>query len=55
LKLIGTLESSSEARRLIDAGAIEIDGAPVKDFKAEIGWAKGMTIKAGKHRIYRLG
>ncbi|HJM68512.1 MAG TPA: tyrosine--tRNA ligase [Candidatus Babeliales bacterium] len=54
LKLLGAIKSSSEVRRLIDSGAVRIDGESIKDFKAEIDWKSGMSIKVGKHRIYRL-
>ncbi len=52
LKLLGALTSSSEAKRLVESGAVLIDGVAVKEFKAEITWQAGMTIKVGKHRIY---
>ena len=55
LKEIGAIKSSSEAKRLIDAGALSIDGEPIADFKASIAWKAGMVIKVGKHRIYKLG
>ena len=52
LKALGALTSSSEAKRLIEAGSVLIDGVAVTEFKAEITWKPGMTIKVGKHRIY---
>lgn len=54
LKAVGAIKSSSEAKRLIESGSVLVDGTPVKDFKAEISWATGMTLKVGKHRIYTL-
>lgn len=54
LKSLGAITSSSEAKRLIESGAVEIDGQSIKDFKAEVSWKKGMTIKVGKHRIYQI-
>ena len=54
LKHLGAITSSSEARRLIKAGAVQIDNEKVSDFKAEIITAKGMQIRVGKHRIYQL-
>jgi len=54
LKILGALSSSSEAKRLIDAGAVHIDSESVTDFKATITWRSGMTIKVGKHRIYKI-
>ncbi len=54
LKHIGAIKTSSDAKRLIESGAVEIDGKIIENFKAEIQWHSGMTIKAGKHRIYRI-
>ncbi len=54
LKELGAIESSSEAKRLIESGSIHIDGVICSDFKALIPCHAGMTIKAGKHRIYKL-
>ncbi len=55
LRALGAISSSSEARRLIEANAVLIDEKPVTDFKAQIDCNPGMTIKVGKHRIYKLG
>ncbi len=55
LKRIGAIKTSSEGKRLIESKAVEVDEKPISDFKAEIEWQSGMTIKVGKHRIYRLG
>lgn len=52
LKALGALTSSSEAKRLIEAGSVLVDGVAITEFKAEITWKSGMTIKVGKHRIY---
>ena len=54
LKLLNAISSSSEAKRLIESGAVFIDDQQIKDFKAEVTWGSGMTIKVGKHRIYKL-
>ncbi len=54
LKALGAIKASSEAKRLIEAGAVEIDGDVIKDFKANVAWKPGMVIKVGKHRIYRV-
>ena len=54
LKAIGAIKTSSEAKRLIEANGLAIDGETITDFKASISWQSGMIIKAGKHRIYRL-
>jgi tyrosyl-tRNA synthetase len=52
LKEVGAVKTSSEARRLIIAGAVSIDGEPVKDLKDEVAIKSGSVIKVGKHRIY---
>jgi len=54
LKLLGAISSSSEAKRLIESGAVHIDGYDTIVFKSEIAWHSGMVIKVGKHRIYRI-
>lgn len=54
LKALDAIKTSSEAKRLIESNAVLVDEEPVTDFKAEIAWKSGMTIKVGKHRIYRI-
>ena len=54
LRLLKAVSSSSEAKRLIEAGAVLINEQPVKEFNAEVNWRSGMIIKVGKHRIYKL-
>lgn len=54
LKSLQAITSTSEGKRLIEAHAVTIDGNIVSDFKAEIAWHVGMTIKVGKHRIFLL-
>jgi len=54
LKLLKAISTSSEAKRLIEAGAVLLDEQPVKDFKQAVSWASEMTIKVGKHRIYKI-
>lgn len=54
LKLLGAVTTSSEARRLLEAGAVHVDNETIKEIKAMISCASGMTIKVGKHRIYKL-
>ena len=55
LKVLGALTSSSEAKRLIEGGSVIVDGNAITDFKSEISWKTGMTIKVGKHRVYVIG
>jgi tyrosyl-tRNA synthetase len=46
--------SSSQAKRLIESGAVHLDGVTIKDFKAEIIVKSGMIIKVGKHKIFKV-
>lgn len=54
-KLIGITGTSSEFKRLIESGAVSVNDEVIKDFKAQISWQSGMTLKVGKHRIYVIG
>lgn len=54
LKKVGALSSSSEARRLIESGAVHLDNQQIADFKALVTVTSGMTLKVGKHRVYKL-
>lgn len=54
LKLLDAVSTTSEAKRLIEDGAVKCDGIPVTDFKAQVEWVSGMIIKVGKHRIYQI-
>lgn len=52
-KLDPTL-SSSEARRLIQEGALTIDSEKITDVRALVSLSRGSQIKLGKHRFFRL-
>ena len=54
LKKVGALRSSSEAKRLIEGGAVQLEGQQIRDFKEVILWKTGDILKIGKHRIYKL-
>ncbi len=54
LKTLGAATTSSEVRRLIEAGAVYIDDARITDVKSQIECYSGMIIKVGKTRIYKL-
>lgn len=54
LKKVGAVTSSSDARRLLESGAVHLDDQAIKDFKAMVTLKSGMTLKAGKHKIYKL-
>jgi tyrosyl-tRNA synthetase len=54
LQDLGAVASSSEAKRLIESGAVLVDGEVMKEFKGHIIPVSGMIIKAGKHKIYKI-
>jgi len=54
LKQLGAIKTSSEAKRLIQSGAVRIDDNQIKDFKAEVEVKSGIIVKVGKHRIYKI-
>ncbi|MFC1894358.1 tyrosine--tRNA ligase [Candidatus Dependentiae bacterium] len=54
LRTLKAVSSSSEAKRLIESGAVFVDKKQIKDFKAEVVWKIGIIVKVGKHRIYKL-
>jgi len=54
LKTLNAVKTSSDAKRLLESGAVSIDGEAVKDFKAEVYWTPGQVIKVGKHKIFKL-
>lgn len=51
LKAVAT---NSEARRLIEANAVSINGQVITDVKYQVSLMPGMVIKVGKHRIYKI-
>ena len=54
LRHLNAAPSSSEARRLIEAGAVSINTQKVTDPKALVIVEPEMLIKVGKHRFYKL-
>jgi tyrosyl-tRNA synthetase len=54
VKKLGAVSTSSDAKRLIESGAVHVDDVAVQEFKAEIKWTSGMIIKVGKHKIYKI-
>jgi len=54
LKELQAISSTSEGKRLIESGAVSIDGKAITEFKHEVAWQPGMSIRVGKHRIYLL-
>ena len=53
LKDLGVVASTSEARRLISQGAVEIDGQKVTQDSA-VHLQAGGIIRVGKHRFLRI-
>lgn len=54
LKELGAINTSSEAKRLIESKSVKVDDAVIDDFKYKLELASGMIIKVGKHRIYKI-
>ncbi len=54
LKRAGAVSSTSEARRLIEQGAVELDGVRLQDTKAQITIRNGSLLKVGKKRFIKL-
>jgi tyrosyl-tRNA synthetase len=54
LRIIEAAKSNSEASRLINSGAVTIEGKKQTDFKTIIELTDGMIIKVGKHIFYKL-
>lgn len=54
LKRAGAATSTSEARRLIEQGAVSIDGAKISDFNQKIQVTKGSLLKAGKKKFAKI-
>jgi tyrosyl-tRNA synthetase len=51
---VGVAKSNSEARRLIQQGAVEIDQKPVKDVDLEISAAGTFILRVGKKRFVQV-
>lgn len=54
LKMLNVVTTSSEAKRLIESKSVYCGGTLVHEFKQEIALSKGIIIKVGKHKIYKL-
>ncbi len=54
LRVVGAVKTSSEVKRLIEAGAIMVDDEIVQSLQQNINWRPGTVVKVGKHRIYTL-
>ena len=54
LKRAGAATSTSEARRLIEQGAVSIDGEKVSDFNLKWMVKKNSLVKAGKKKFVKI-
>jgi tyrosyl-tRNA synthetase len=54
MALAGVAKSNSEARRLIQQGAVEVDQKPVKDVDAELPSAGKHILRVGKKRFVEI-
>ena len=54
LKEAGLVSSTSEGRRLIQQGAVEVDGHRVSDVNATLGSGRGYLVQVGKRRFKRV-
>ncbi len=54
MALAGVAKSNSEAKRLIQQGAVEVDQKPVKDVDAELPAAGKHTLRVGKKRFVQV-
>lgn len=54
LKQVGFAASTSEAKRLVVAGAVTIDGETLTDWQSPITITDGMTLRAGIRKVCRL-
>lgn len=54
LKAADPALSSSQAKRLIEEGAVKLDNQQILDFKAIVDWSDGFVLQAGKKLIIKL-
>lgn len=54
IALAGAAKSNSEARRLIQQGAVEVDQKPVKDMDAEYPSSAPFILRVGKKRFLKI-
>jgi len=52
LKLVGAIKTSSEAKRLIESNAVEIDNILIDNFSSKIICKNGIKLRVGKHKFY---
>ena len=54
LKKAGAVSSTSDAKRLIEQGAVSIDGQKITDFNTKLLVTKGSLLKAGKKKFIKI-
>jgi tyrosyl-tRNA synthetase len=54
LKAVAAVESSSQAKRLLEEGAVKLDGQVITGFKAPVTWNEGSILVCGKKFVARL-
>jgi tyrosyl-tRNA synthetase len=54
LATLGLVKSSSEGRRLVEAGAVSLDDARVTDPEARLGPGREVLVRVGKRRYLRV-
>ena len=54
IAMAGVAKSNSEARRLIQQGAVEVDETPVTDIDAELSGSHKHILRVGKKRFVRI-
>jgi tyrosyl-tRNA synthetase len=54
LTFTGTASSNSDARRLIEQGAVSIDGERISDAGSDITIADGQVLRVGKLKFVKL-
>lgn len=54
LKELKAISGSSEAKRLIEGHAVNVDGTVIDDFKAQVTIKSGTLIIAGKRKQYKI-
>ncbi|TES86756.1 hypothetical protein E3J95_01185, partial [Candidatus Aerophobetes bacterium] len=55
LELTGLAKTRSEARRLIEGGAVKCDGKKVADINLEISLGSEHVLQVGRRRFVRVG
>lgn len=51
---IGAAQSNSEAKRLIEQGAVRIDGTKITEINSQVATHEGMIIQVGKRNFWRV-